>query len=436
MSGVINNNESGGDTIEITDVSESDNLRLLPHDQFSGNKTDDIALGKVLHAPFKYKLFIGFIMFSIHFYYSCWLFMQSELQVHILPHNNGVNTKPERLYESFVGFTQFGTLVFLFGHNILFYYFNIKSRVNISLICNLISISMLLFTYFILNIKDVLYPIIFICFIAGLTQGTAQPNYLGYINEYSYYAILGQTVGLSSLRVFGNLLLTLNVGIAWIYIISFICAVLSIFIFNTSITSFVDKNRVTTDVTNEIDSPLWNKLKEYEAWLPHLIKPIICEFISLYITDFVNFVNRYIFINDSIYLFNSIEINKDIYFTIIAIFAMINHIIGTYIGYRINKQLYLYFPLLFHSLLFIIGINIFGITPFMAFISQSFMPLTFSIIYSTSIKIVNINIEFKYHVLSLSLFFIMRMLGVFLAQETFEFWLNFVCNNNTSQYYC
>ena len=291
------------------------------------------------------------VTFSAWMTFASLLLFQANLLDHIETNwpNHNIPSKQKSIFEHGVSATFFGTLIFRIGHEIFWSSFKSKTRVILSLLCLILSMTILCLIFFALSIPETWW-IIVANFIGGIGIGAIEPNLLTSIlplgDATKVWAFYGISIGFNFMAVVGFYVLSIGLPLIVIYTTSAILCFISIFIYlriMDEIPSFLVTNNSLDFIVRPQTSTMRLRefkimFKEYKNWF-YLVLPYgIFLTIDMFTMNFFCTVSLYVFYDGKIPLFtqsngNHIWINRNLYFALSGIFNAIFQMIGNRTSY-------------------------------------------------------------------------------------------------------
>eukprot|EP01084_Bolivina_argentea_P089155 160925_1 len=374
--------------------------------------------------------------------------------------NKHLSDEQKEVFEHGISMAAIGTFIFRFGHNIIFVKFRARTRYVIGLLCMIIMMSIIIIAFFIIQTQQLWWIYIAYAF-AGITFGLNEPNLfksIAYLGEKSkLWSFYGFGAGFNVTMVVGLWALSVGLPLMYIYISVIILSLISIVIYllilhhhdklieSNSYILFGGINTRIDDVQIESKSLTWNmfklQLREWRNWFKIIIPFGIVVLCNYFMLNAFGTIPFYVMISGKVPLVGNVWINRDILFSVTGILW----VIGSFLSYALLhyseriKHFVLNYPstiVLMHICGALLSSCAFFIQPLLNVIGSAIVNFAFGFIYKTAVTYVELNIDAKYRLISLSLLFMFGDIGATVGVNTFPFIVQLVCDNTSESYYC
>ena len=367
--------------------------------------------------------------------YASLVVVQKKLYNQYESNNGGSLTNLEtEIFEHGTSLVYFGNLCFRLLHNVIFAKITPRNRVCLALLLISLSMSLLVFMYFIFLSTWVGWTYIaYLC--GGVAIGSFESNLLSTITplgpDTKVWAIIGMPVGFTCISVIGYAVMgVFGISVVFLYITTAIMGIFAIGLWLTRIPIPQSYNK------QDFGQFVFN-LRNYKQWLPKIKWYSLSLTVDMFMVSFFSAINQYILDGNHLPIFggNRDFIETNDFFSIYSI--------GTFIGDTAGRKIIYYFHLSkIHPSCYLI-LSLIGAfccilkIPFLSWIGIFLIFLANGLIYAASTKFIDKHVDKMFSLTAISFWLFIGDIGSVTGSNVWQIFQPVVCGNNShSKYFC
>lgn len=400
---------------------KNENRPILDNNQPSGQPFSQPVYRRIM--PVVWSVFMGYaILLTFQHYLKQMMNISDNDRNRSLIFSNGVSM----IY--------FGNLIMRIGHNLLFGCWSSRIRVYISMVCMIISISIVGLIFLQL---DHLVLIYLAYLLGGIAIGSFESNLLSTItllgSSTKFWAIIGIPIGFATIQIGGFALVGLGISAFYVYLTVWLSLIVGLVIFAWFVPSDGSANFDRHLVRNWLV-----QIGQIRHWLPLIWTNSLTLIVDMFCLSMTG-IMLYIFDGEMVPCIPHDRwlIPNYWYFMILYTSSMVGDAIGRKIAYSIPVK-WVRWPAIY------LTVSVTGLVLCLSQIGLAtlvgifLIMLANGIIYGLTIRAIDLRASYQYNLMSLSVWLFVGDFGSVIGSNVIQLVREEVCNwhYNQSQYVC